>query len=134
MRSQEYTTTVRMRAFGYTFKVVFTKSIPATMKKYYKRLNMALPEGDDFDSYERTEGIHFCVPGQSVSYIMLEEDVGIAAAVHEAYHGICAMSRFLVTTFDEETFAYHLDHLTGKICQLHNKILDKRSKIEVSSS
>jgi hypothetical protein len=97
-------TDVRFPVFGYTVRVIVARSIQRSGAKLGADLSGALAG--------------FIYPGEDNpkrSWIVLPLDADEATVAHEASHAVRAMLNFAGARTDNETFAYHLDFLVGRI-------------------
>lgn len=107
-------TSVRFPVFNnYVLHVLFARSVAATGKRLKEDLTDAEAA---FVSKENRPGVGWLVFGQHPT-----PDV----VVHEAYHAITHLLTHVGVGRDEETFAYHLDFLVGRI----HKFLSKKREI-----
>lgn len=98
-------TTVRFPVFnGYEVRVIFARDIPRTAKHLGADLSNSVA-GFIYPGPER--------PKRSWVVFGLEPDE--ATVAHEASHAIRAMLAYVGAKNDNETFAYHLDYLVGRI-------------------
>jgi hypothetical protein len=61
-------------------------------------------------------------PNTGTSWILFKEDPGIGSIVHESYHCIACMLRWVGVGAEEETVSYHLGYLVARICKYLKKV------------
>jgi hypothetical protein len=98
-------TIVRFPIYQYEVRVIFVRDIVATGRR--------LGEKDDLTHAGAASITFDSRPG--VGWLLFEPRPRPGRVAHEASHAICGLQKAAGTTFDEETFAYHLDHLVERI-------------------
>jgi hypothetical protein len=91
---------VRFPVFnGYEVRVILSRDVPATCRR--------LQADPDCSA---------CfVPDGNRGYLVLPVNVDAGTIAHEASHAVQALFTAVGARRDEETFAYHLDFLVGRI-------------------
>jgi hypothetical protein len=89
---------------GYEVRLIVTRDIIATARRLKEPDLIGAHAG--YATRDDTPG---------VGWLVLQPDAGPDLVSHEASHAIRALAKFLGTEFDEETFAYHLGFLVGRI-------------------
>lgn len=90
---------------GYEVRVIFTRDLVATGRR--------LGEKDDLTHAAAASITLPEHPG--LGWLLFEPKPSPDVIAHEASHAIEALARHAGADFDEETFAYHLGHLVGRI-------------------
>jgi hypothetical protein len=65
---------------------------------------------------------------KAISYLFLPTNAISNPIVHEAYHAVSNMFRWIEAAHEEEIFAYHLGYLVQEIVSDQKKMLEKRQK------
>jgi len=102
-------TTVKFDVFGYAFTVIKTESVQRTAN----RLGGHVPGA--FAQFMTKEGrpIH--------GYLVFATDPDPGHVAHEASHAVWYMLKGAGAELDDETFAYHLQHLVAHIHKFMNR-------------
>lgn len=98
-------TSVRFPVFnGYTIRVILSRNVPRTAGRLGAGTGhcIACFIRDDVESNRRAWLV-----------LPVEPDAGTVA--HEAAHAVRELFRFTGVRNDDETFAYHLDFLVGRV-------------------
>jgi hypothetical protein len=105
---------VRFAAFnGYTVCVILARDVTRTCNRLQKDFGLCVA------AFIPTE--HRC------GYLVLPLDPDEGTIAHESLHAIEELFRWAGARRDEETFAYHLDYLVGRI----HKFIKKGKKQHV---
>jgi hypothetical protein len=113
--------------YNYHIYVIFTEDLIETAEKLADQGHLTRNHGVD----DTTDGFHVRMPNQSFSYIVLKYNTNINQIVHESYHAITNMFRWLSAGHEEELFAYHLGYLVDIITrdqETAKKFLTKKKK------
>jgi hypothetical protein len=98
-------TVVRFPVFnGYEVRIILAKAIARTASRLGADLSGAVA-GYIYPTPERPK----------VAWIVFGLDPDEATVAHEASHAVRALLQYVGAKNDNETFAYHLDYLVGKI-------------------
>lgn len=95
-------TSIRFPVFKYTLIVIQARDIVRTGK----RLGVDL---------EGCGAAFVYVPGIHRGHLLFEMEADESTIAHEASHAVRAMFKSVGARSDDETFAYHLGHLVGRL-------------------
>ena len=96
-------TTVRFDVFGFTVHVILARDIPATGRRLHIDLTGC-------------RAAYVTVPGDAKQgWLVLSAEPDEATVAHEASHAVRHILKEHGARNDDETFAYHLDFLVGRI-------------------
>jgi hypothetical protein len=131
MGSKYYSIEVKFPMYDISIFVYFCENIRESMDKICDKHGFAE------SSHKIKESMYACHlfnSDKKDSIIFLPIDTGLGTAVHESYHAVCRLFKYIDAEHEEEIFAYHLDYLVSEITKLQNKItekkkLDKRKKV-----
>lgn len=114
MANRNRTTDVCFDVFnGYTVRVIVARDVVRTGRKLGTDLTGAM-------------AAFITSPGSKTGWLVLGPDPDEATIAHEASHAIRALFLCVGARNDDETFAYHLDYLVGRI----HKFLKGRHDIQ----
>lgn len=65
--------------------------------------------------------VAFFLPGNKRGWLVLPLDADAGTIAHEASHAVQALFQWTGVRRDEETFAYHLDFIVGRVDRFKNK-------------
>jgi hypothetical protein len=103
---------------GYRVRVILSNDLD---KSAEARLN-------DKPSDVNGGGFVFNVKGVGRSYIFLKHDAPECTVAHECWHIVHRIMAWCGAELDNETVAYHLDHMVEKVYQFKNAIKSSTTK------
>lgn len=116
------TQTIKLPVIGYTVKIFYTTDIVATDRLISKRYGLRGQADASWKAFA------FKVPGRPIGGIVLRENPALSCVVHECYHVIRAMQRWISAEIEEEWEAYHLDYLVTGIVKFCGKKWSPKNK------
>lgn len=125
----EYTGEVFLPVFEYKIYVIFTSNVHLSVKNRQNDDNFPQLR-DDQIPFHTDGGCHIYNKHNGYAYIFLHDKAGVSVPVHESYHAICRLFRYVDanTPYDEEMFAYHQDHLVTEMCRIQEEMFNSRKK------
>jgi hypothetical protein len=71
-------------------------------------------------------GFHVRMPNQGYSFVVLKRKANINEIIHEVYHAIVTLMRWIGATHEEELFAYHLGYVMQCVVDDQKKARKKK--------
>ena len=124
-----YETMLPIPTFDYRIYVIFCENIMNTVRHYTKKEKWQLND-KRLDELDGSGGFHFSILDKAKSYIFLPIRADSNQIVHESYHAICRIMRWIEAEHEEELFAYHLSYVVQMIVQDQKKAIEKYDKIK----
>lgn len=110
---KEFHSTIRIPMYEYDVHIIITDSIGQSRKARDKEV------GHAYDAAAFVGGLHSYREGDGQSFIFLYPKTAPIVYVHEVYHVVCTIFRYIgAGPVDEEVFAYHLAWLSGEVEKL----------------
>lgn len=125
-KSKEIRTMIPFPPYKYRVYVIFTDSLEGTAENLVNEGKLS--KNHDID--DTCGAFHVRMPNQPNSYIVLRYDARVGHIVHESYHCICTMFKWVGAEQEEELFAYHLDYLVDEIIKDQEKVKKVLDKVE----
>jgi len=123
---KEFKTIVPFSPYRYRVYVLFTDSLQGSADNLANQGFLAKNHGISNDG--TTGGFTVRLPNQSCTFVVLKYRAPINDIVHECYHAVCNMFKWIGAEHEEEVFAYHLDYLVYQILRDQEKTLKKIEK------
>ena len=123
MGAKYYSTEVKFPMYEVSIFVYFCEDIKESMDKICDKHGFAASSHKIKDTMY---ACHLHNINKKDSIIFLPMDVGLGSAVHESYHAICHLFKYIGAEHEEELFAYNLDYLVSEITKMQNKIIDRK--------
>ncbi len=92
---------------NYTVRVIVVDKISEAMSRY-PRLKEFAEDYSDKEARVFSCDSHHC-------YIFLPTDASVRTIVHECWHVVKTMMKYVDIALDQETVAYHMGYLTQKV-------------------
>jgi hypothetical protein len=130
-----YRTKIPLPIYGYTVHLIYTDNLEEAFKQEMvkDKLTITWFPGDG------SEGFHIHPKDRNFAYIFLKMGASLDEMVHEAYHGVCGLMKWIGAEDEEEIMAYHLGYLVSlmntdfqdakKKYEKSKKVLDKAEKV-----
>jgi hypothetical protein len=105
VKRRNRSTRILFCVFGYEVRVIFSRDLVASGRRLGEKddLTEAGAASITLDAHPR------------VGWLLFGPKPSADNIAHEAAHAIFGLAKASGTTFDEETFCYHLGHLVGHI-------------------
>ncbi len=123
---KEFKTFVPFPPYNYRIYVIFTDSLEQSANKLSSQGLLTKSHGISDDG--TTDGFSVRMPNQSYSFVILRYHATINQVVHECYHAVSNMFRWIGATHEEEVFAYHMGYLVQEVRCDQEKCLKKLHK------
>lgn len=111
---EEKTKDIYFPVFDYHIIVIFTTNMEKSANKVldeHKLVGKFVPNA---------VGLTISPPHAARSYVIAPYKTCIDTIVHECFHAVCRMFRWVHASSEEEIVAYHLDYTTGQAVRLYN--------------
>jgi hypothetical protein len=130
-----YRTKIPLPIYGYAVHLIYTDNLEEAFKQEMvnDKLNITWLPG------EGSEGFHVHPKDRNFSYIFLKMGASLDEIVHEAYHGVCGLMKWIGAEYEEEICAYTIGYLVSlmesdyrdakKKYEKTKKVLDKTEKV-----
>ena len=123
---KEFKTIVPFPPYRYRIYVLFTDSLEGSADNLANQGFLAKNHGIADDG--TTGAFSVRLPNQSASFVVLKYHALVNDIVHECYHAVCNMFKWIGAAHEEEIFAYHLDYLVRQVRSDQEKTLRKLEK------
>ena len=124
-RNKEFKTFIPFLPYSYRIYVIFTDSLVESANALFEKGLLTKNHGID----DTTDGFSVRMPNQSYSFVVLKYNASINQIVHECYHAVCNMFRWVSAEHEEELFAYHMGYLVREVCRDQEKVQKKLDKM-----
>ena len=98
---------------NFTIQVVYTTDIVNTVERISNSYGLNESVGPSCC------GCHISIPTRNFSFIIVPYKGDVNSIVHESYHAVCNLFKYVGAKHEEELFAYHLDYIVGRILKYH---------------
>jgi hypothetical protein len=123
----EAETMIPFPPFDYRVYLFFVNNLGEAVKAIIKRDGLNLT-AHRLEEISDSGGFHLYSTNRARSYLFLHTDALSNQIVHEAYHTVSNIFRWIEAEHEEEVFAYHLGYLVQEIVSDQKKMLEKRQK------
>jgi hypothetical protein len=113
----EITKRVSFPIYHYTVELVKTTSVKQSVEKRKRKYGV--------DGSGQYVAMHLFDLEKGISSVIFPEHCSLGTIVHECFHAIFRMHESVGAKLDNESVAYHLDHLVNKADVLNNKKIPK---------
>lgn len=108
---KDRTLSIPLPHFNYKVVIAFTDDFKAFAKKkkwekFYEQIK---------NDGRNVSGYHCSNPEDGVAWILLRHDPKIETIVHETFHTVWRMMKFIGAEFENEVMAYHNGYIVRKI-------------------
>lgn len=103
--------TIKLPHFNYDVKVAFTDDFKAfALNRGWEKLYEQIKNDD------RTVSAYHCShPGEGTSWILYKHDPNIDTIVHEVFHVVWRIMKYIGADFENEVMAYHVGYIVKRI-------------------
>ena len=112
---------ITLPLYNYRIYVIFTDDLVGSATKLVKEGKLATNHGVD----NTVDGFHVRLQ-TNYSYIVLRYKARMNDIVHESYHAIATLLRWIGAEHEEELFAYHLGYVVQCAVDDQKKALKKK--------
>ena len=120
---KEYKSKIPLPLYNYTIFVIFTDSLVTSADRLVAQGKLTKGHGID----DTVAGFHVRMPNQGYSFIVLKLKSTINAMVHEVYHAVATLMRWIGATHEEELFAYHMGYVMQCVVDDQKKARKRKS-------
>ena len=123
-KSIEQATMIPIPIYDYRIYLYFVNDFNGALKKINVKEKIGIDPKRLID-LGSGGGVHLHNKSRPRSYIFLKVGADSNQIVHECYHAISTIFRWIESDHEEEVFAYHLGYLVQQVVSDQKKMLDK---------
>ena len=123
----EQTTMIPFPPFDYRVYVHFINNLKDSVEIVNKKEKFGMTK-ERINEVAYGGGFHLYSKSRPTSHVFLPVYADSNQIVHECYHVVSNMFRWIEAEHEEEVFAYHLGYLVQQVITDFKKMLEKRQK------